>query len=262
MDYSFNKQVAILYGVEEATMVHNFVHWIEKNRANGKHFYKGTYWTYNSIKAFCEIFPFWTKRQIERILKSLIDKQAIISDEFNEMAYDRTRWYAIKDIMIFDYYGLQISKYYDLETISPNGEMETTKSGNGFPQTVEPIPYSKQDSKQDIDKSISNGEEPSAPAPQVFSSKQKCKMFVDQFNKVRGTKYKPLEKVCGQLNARLKEGYTSKDIFLALKNAMLDPYHVETNFKYLTPEFMTRADKIDKFINLTGGPAPERKLVQ
>lgn len=46
--------------------------------------------------------------------------------------------------------------------------------------------------------------------------------------------------------ARLKDGYTNLDIANAIENAVIDNYHKETNFKYLTPEFFSRADKIDK----------------
>lgn len=47
--------------------------------------------------------------------------------------------------------------------------------------------------------------------------------------------------------ARLKEGYTNQDIANAIKNASEDSYHKEKNFTYLTPEFFSRADKIDKY---------------
>tara|TARA_R110001606_G_scaffold287110_1_gene435266 strand:+ start:1252 stop:1866 length:615 start_codon:yes stop_codon:yes gene_type:complete len=51
--------------------------------------------------------------------------------------------------------------------------------------------------------------------------------------------------------ARLKEGYTKKDIVLAMKNAKKDDYHKSTSppFKYLTLEFFSRPDKIDRFIH-------------
>jgi hypothetical protein len=61
-------------------------------------------------------------------------------------------------------------------------------------------------------------------------------------------------KVIGQstrkkYHARLKEGYTKNDIIEAMKNAKKDSYHKETDFKYCTLEFFSRADKIDRFIN-------------
>ena len=51
--------------------------------------------------------------------------------------------------------------------------------------------------------------------------------------------------------ARLKEGYTKKDIVLAMKNAKKDDFHKQTvpPLKHLTLEFFSRPDKIDRFIH-------------
>jgi len=55
------------------------------------------------------------------------------------------------------------------------------------------------------------------------------------------------KKVKASFLARLKEGYTKEDIVNAIRNASRDQYHIETNYKYLTPEFFSRADKLDRF---------------
>jgi uncharacterized phage protein (TIGR02220 family) len=49
--------------------------------------------------------------------------------------------------------------------------------------------------------------------------------------------------------ARIKDGYTSKDIANAMKNAVNSDYHKENNFTYLTPEFFSRAVTLDKYSN-------------
>lgn len=51
--------------------------------------------------------------------------------------------------------------------------------------------------------------------------------------------------------ARLKDGYTKEDIINAIINAINDDYHKETNYKYLTPEFFSRAEIIDKYRAVT-----------
>ena len=90
MEHHFKIEIAKIYGVEEAILLHNIYYWISKNKANNKHFYDEYYWTYNSIKAFSELFPYWTKRQIERILNNLIKKEALIKGNYNKLNYDRT----------------------------------------------------------------------------------------------------------------------------------------------------------------------------
>lgn len=50
--------------------------------------------------------------------------------------------------------------------------------------------------------------------------------------------------------ARIKDGYTSKDIANAIENAVNSDYHKENNFTYLTPEFFSRAVTLDKYSNV------------
>tara|TARA_R110000744_G_scaffold140828_1_gene252138 strand:+ start:1668 stop:2315 length:648 start_codon:yes stop_codon:yes gene_type:complete len=50
-----------------------------------------------------------------------------------------------------------------------------------------------------------------------------------------------------QIKDRLKEGYTKIDLQNALINAKNDSYHIETNFKYISLEFISRPDKFERF---------------
>lgn len=145
MDHSFNVEIAIMHGVDEAIVLQNLCYWQQKNKANNKHFYDGRYWAYNSLKAFQELFPYWSKRQLERILKHLEDKGCIVTGNFNDTAYDRTKWYSVSD-EIFNNWCCD-SRY---SAISPFGEMDSTEWRNGFHQTVKPIPNNKPNNKPNI----------------------------------------------------------------------------------------------------------------
>lgn len=73
------------------------------------------------------------------------------------------------------------------------------------------------------------------------------KEFLSEFNKVTGKRFRVLgDKVKRQLNARLKEGFEISEIISAAGTCKADPYHIE-NPKYLTPEFITRLDKLQKY---------------
>lgn len=125
MEHSFNIYIAERYGIPSAVLLKNIYFWIEKNRANETNYYDGYYWTYNSKKAFADLFPYLTARQIDYALQKLIDDGLLITGNYNKVAYDRTLWYAIT------------KKGY---SILQNCEMEITKSGNGKPENGEPIP--------------------------------------------------------------------------------------------------------------------------
>ena len=57
-------------------------------------------------------------------------------------------------------------------------------------------------------------------------------------------------KTKSQIKQRLKEGYTKEDIVKAITNASKDPHHIDSNYKYLTLEFLTKPDKLDRFVNM------------
>jgi len=73
-------------------------------------------------------------------------------------------------------------------------------------------------------------------------------VLLEFFNEVTGKKCKVVpEKAKSQFKARLKENFTKEDIANAIQNAYNDKYHKETNHQYLTLEFISRADKLERF---------------
>lgn len=73
--------------------------------------------------------------------------------------------------------------------------------------------------------------------------------FIAYFNSKANRKFRLTDKVKTLLKARVKN-YSNLEIKKAIDNAHLDKYHLETNFKYLTPEFILREEKLEKFINM------------
>lgn len=70
----------------------------------------------------------------------------------------------------------------------------------------------------------------------------------EQFNEITGKKSIAVnEKTKKQILSRLKEGYTKQSIVDAITNCYNDEYHIETGHKYLTLEFISRPDKMEKF---------------
>lgn len=71
--------------------------------------------------------------------------------------------------------------------------------------------------------------------------------FIDGYNEIMGTQKRGDVKSKKQFGARIKEGWLLSEILQALKNARKNDYHMESGYQYLTPEFITRSDKLDKF---------------
>jgi len=147
----FNPDVAKNVGVEEAIMYSNIEYWCEKNKANNKNLHDEKYWTYNSMEAFQELFPFWTIKQIKRILKNLKRKEYIQVGNYNKMGYDRTSWYSALKVQHTAPKATKQKKspnglMSELKK-SPNGLIHCPKWANGKSQMGSPIPNNKPNNK-------------------------------------------------------------------------------------------------------------------
>jgi len=97
MEHSFNIFLAKEVGINGAVILKHLFYWVQKNKANDKHFHDGRYWTYSSCKAFTEIFPYLSERQIRSALKLLEEKGYIVSGNYNDTQYDHTTWYSLTE---------------------------------------------------------------------------------------------------------------------------------------------------------------------
>lgn len=146
MQHSFDIDIAKEYGILEAILLNNLWFWIEKNKANGNNYYDGNYWTFNSTRAFNELFPYASQRRIQNALKHLKDEEIIITGNYNKSTYDRTLWYA------FTKKGKCIMQKCKME----DAEMENGSVENGQPipdintnEKPNKKPYRKKEQKKD-----------------------------------------------------------------------------------------------------------------
>lgn len=75
--------------------------------------------------------------------------------------------------------------------------------------------------------------------------------LIKYFNETTGKKSRVIpDKAKTAFKARLKEGFTKQDIADAIQNCFNDQYHKDTNHKHLTLEFISRADKLEKYSSI------------
>lgn len=209
----FDIHIAERYGVNCAVILQNIWHWIRKNEANGVNYYDGNYWTYNSTKAFKELFPYLTQKQIETALKKLRDENILVTGNYNVVKYDRTLWYSITE---------------KGKSILLTGEMETTFKGNGFSPQVEPIPDINTDSKTTDNKPY--------------------KVIVDYLNEKSGKSFRPAGKDTQKhINARLAEGFTVDDFKTVIDN-MCSKWKGSEMDEYLRPSTLF-GTKFENYLN-------------
>ena len=183
--FFFDPEIAMIYGVDAANMIWNLDFWIQKNKANERHFHDGYYWTYNTAQAFAELFPFWTAKQIIRILSKLEDAGALHTGNYNTSKYDRTKWYALDyDVILGEKASLNIGK-----SISPFGQMELPEQKNGNAGTGEPIPNIDTDINPDSNQIEVTREarKPSKSSNSLITFDNSAIATWEKFNEVFGT---------------------------------------------------------------------------
>ena len=140
MAIMFDEAIAIEYGVDAAIFIQNLYFWIRKNEANQKHFHDGRTWTYNTFQAWCALFPFWSEKQVRRIVKNLESDGVILTANYNKIAFDRTLWYALSDEVLYMCRNGHMHLPKRANEKCPNGQMRSAQTGA-------PIPDSKPDVK-------------------------------------------------------------------------------------------------------------------
>lgn len=80
--------------------------------------------------------------------------------------------------------------------------------------------------------------------------KENYNVLLEFLNKQTSKQYRVVtEKTQKQINARLKD-FSMDEIKQAIVNCSQDEYHKEKKYKYLTLEYITRAEQTDKWVNV------------
>ena len=93
----FDVQLAERYGINAAIIIQHIAFWIRKNRANRTHFYDGRYWTYMSLTAFAEMFPYLGMKQIRGAIDKLKAEGLILTGNYSTKGKTNITWYSLTD---------------------------------------------------------------------------------------------------------------------------------------------------------------------
>jgi len=107
-----------------------------------------------------------------------------------------------------------------------------------------------------IDANINTNNDDTNTQSKVKESKVKknkdVDLFVSVINNALKKKCKLTEKLRPKIKKILRE-YELPEIEKAVNNAKADKFHIENGYKHLTPEFFTRSDKVDMWLNAKSG---------
>lgn len=213
---NFDTEVAKKVGTDSAIILSNIEFWIGTNKANKRHFYDDNYWMYSSGKAFNEVFDYLSESQIKTCLNKLVKFGYLEVGNHNKKGYDRTKWYCIP-----------------LKSpISDFSPMHLSEIANPLDEIRQPIPDYKTDLKKNNN----------------VIDFEKLKTY---FNKVYSKKSIVVtDEVKKAYNLRIKDGYSKEDIVKVIDNCYSDNHHRETNYKYVTLEFLSRPKIFERYASM------------
>lgn len=187
----FNVDDAVKYGIEKAVILQNMRFWLDKNKANGANLHDDYYWTYNSVEAFSELFPYFSKGIIQRLLKSMEKEGLLLAGNYNKKGYDRTKWYSMPEyraVTIDTSHSPELTNgvINNDEPIHQIQQVHSPELTNGFTRIDGPIPDINTDIKPDINTDI---------GAKKKSSKKAVKKLTDYPDD-----FKPTEKQVAKMN--------------------------------------------------------------
>lgn len=149
--------LAVKIGLPEAIFLQQLHYWLERS-ANVK---SGHRWVYNSAKEWQTQFPFWSESTIWRLIRKLEKMDLVISDNFNSLAIDKTKWYRINYVKLHEIEN-ESTDLRNRASSSQIDDMDTTKVKDGQSNVTRPLPESTTESTSSFNNNNDN-----APAPVV-----------------------------------------------------------------------------------------------
>ncbi|WP_196591395.1 hypothetical protein [Pectinatus frisingensis] len=109
--------LAVKIGLNEALFIQQLHYWVDRS----KNIIDGRQWVYNTMADWSKQFPFWSQKTLARTISNLGKQKLVISGNYNQKGYDRTKWYTI------DYDALERLEKDEPE-IEKNGKLEEEAS--------------------------------------------------------------------------------------------------------------------------------------
>lgn len=83
--------LAVKIGLNEALFIQQLHYWVDRS----KNIIDGRPWVYNTMADWSKQFPFWSQKTLSRTISNLEKQKLVISGNYNQKGYDRTKWYTI-----------------------------------------------------------------------------------------------------------------------------------------------------------------------
>lgn len=262
----FDVEVATKYGTNVSILLGNINYWIEKNKANGKHFHDGRYWTYNTVAAFHDLMPFMSANVINTALKRAEEEGLLVTGNYNKLPFDRTKWYAFTEkgerlfqapqscATDFPSEGIPISKKSEMGMAKIQNDISENQASN---TKVIQINSSEENQKHIVRKRAS-AQRPAPSRPWNEEEGAKVAEVVQALNETVGSHYRPTSNATRKhVLARLREGFTVDECKEVIRKKAEEWGGTEMA-KYLRPETLF-GSKFEGYLNAPEDPKAKER---
>lgn len=231
----------LLGSLDEAVILQQIHYWLEK-KTNIK---DGRSWVYNSMTDWQKQFPWLSLKTVKRRFKNLEDKGLLITANYNQYKFDRTKWYSIDYQNLLKLADNDGQKESSVGSNCPNGkgQVDPMTKGQSDPMTkgqsdpTNTIGYQETTPKTTTD--ILSGKPDGIPYSEI----------VDYLNQKTGKKFKATtDKTKRLIKARFNEGFEVADFKQVVDNQAQAWLHDSKMAKYLRPETLF-GPKFESYLN-------------
>lgn len=216
--------LAVKIGMNEAVILQQIHYWLGVS----KHEIEGNKWVYNTYEDWQEQFPFWSISTIKRTFHSLEKLGIVVSDNWNALKLDKTKWYTIN--------------YEELAKIEERCEPSTTQPESSEVSEPTTVELSMNKAIPEIT-SENSTEKKTIPYAEI----------IQYLNEKTGKSFKPdSRKTKDLIQARFNEGFTLND-FIKVMDLKSAEWQQDTRWsKFLRPETLF-GTKFESYLNQQPG---------
>jgi uncharacterized phage protein (TIGR02220 family) len=168
--------LAAKIGVNEAVVLQQIHYWL----GISKHVIEERTWVYNTYEEWQKQLPFWSVSTIKRTIRSLEMMGLLLSNNWNEMKMDKTKWYSIDYEKVKELEDSILERpAKPIEENAPEEEVKNTEGTTVSSSVKKEIPYAE---------------------------------IINYLNEITGKNFKPGSiKTREMIHARYREGFTFEE---------------------------------------------------
>ena len=130
--------LAAKIGLNEAVVLQQIHYWL----GISKHNIEGRTWVYNTYEEWQKQLPFWSVSTIKRTIRSLEMLGLLLSENWNRMKMDKTKWYSIDYEKLQEFEdSLPENEATPKEETAPEEDSEKTRESADNASVKKVIPY-------------------------------------------------------------------------------------------------------------------------